>query len=351
MPPQQENKKPSRKKLILVALAILAAYVIFNTFYYFSDSVTSFLESITGMKTVGSTGYNIIGPSKFITVTGREISNWIFVILLAASLIIWDVVKNKSFKRQGFIVAGFIVLSIASFYLIYTKYSPLVGKETRCAVMPSFFLKEGKDLCYYNLALAKSDASLCGKMPGVYYYKGQCYDTLARRNNDRSLCSQIPSPSGETYSGGYLTVYPYQADEYLRDECFNYFAQSTSTGMTLSDKEELCNVIRDFANKSGCIENLAVQNKDPSICEILSKMDIDYYMSKTDFEAGCYKRMAYELNRSDLCEMVYQSRNSGFYYSQCIKDFFQKDKSSGFCDKMKTPDGRAHCLDYINYIK
>ncbi len=317
--------------LVLAMFIILRLY--FSAYPY---NLANYLNGITSLKVLTSDRGGDFSRT-FPTPTGNALFNWIFILLvICAYTVIW-IIRHKSLKWFNWIAIGFVILNLGTFYLIYTKYSPLANAETRCSIMPSFFLGEAKDLCFNNLALAKSNSSFCEKIPGNYYYKSQCFYTLAKRNKDSTLCAKIlPHALIESYQSSIDFRY---SEKNIKDQCYFDFAQKTNSIKFCNDLEQ--------STKAGCLTELARKTKDIAKCDLI---DIHVY-GNIYVRRNCYSAMAQDLNKGELCDKVYDNFSDNTSYGRCIEYFVDKTGTTTWCDAVGTSDGRARCVEMAGRIQ
>jgi len=109
-----------------------------------------------------------------------------------------------------------------------------------------------KSICYREIAINTNNVELCKSMYNDYD-KNECISKIAIRTNNLALCSSLSSTS--SYSGG--------TSSFPRDNCYKELAK-------INSEVDLCLLIDDSLWRVACVEVIAKNLKDSSLCNKLS---------------------------------------------------------------------------------
>lgn len=109
-----------------------------------------------------------------------------------------------------------------------------------------------KSICYREIAINTNNVELCKSMYNDYD-KNECISKIAIRTNNLALCSSLSSTS--TYTG--------DTSSYPRDNCYKEIAK-------INNDVDLCLLIDDSLWRVACVEVIAKNLKDSSLCNKLS---------------------------------------------------------------------------------
>lgn len=156
-----------------------------------------------------------------------------------------------------------------------------------------------KSLCYYTVAAAKKDASLCDKAVDqkLFADNESCYAAVAVSTNNSDLCEKV---SGSSSLFCFISVAAGSEDESLcakapQSNCYSLVAQT-------KEDESLC-------KEDGlCYEDLAVLKLDENLCE------------KAGYNArSCYSLLEELKDDKNLCEKSGTSKDN-CYPAELIKE-------------------------------
>jgi hypothetical protein len=153
----------------------------------------------------------------------------------------------------------------------YEKLILMSGKTEDCEK-----LNENKAICYVNIALNKSDSSLCDKAGGDF--GGLCNAVLSK---DITICQGL---NDSDYKLGCIAILTNNVSECKNiqykniiinsDECYHYFAG-------LPSSSEYCNYINNNNLKTKCIDSLSTAKNESPFLVSISDKTIDLNNFKT----------------------------------------------------------------------
>ncbi|MFH0861683.1 MAG: hypothetical protein V1875_01515 [Candidatus Altiarchaeota archaeon] len=197
-----------------------------------------------------------------------------------------------------------------------------------------------KYTCISAVALVKSDASICEKIP-VAEFMGGCVALIASCTDDESLCS----PLGENDIGlQYMCVSEVaevRGDPSLcdgmenpnyRDTCLEKVAAATAD-------ISICSRISENSDKDNCIKAVAVAKKDPSLCVGVSGT-IDYWRQE------CLMEVSMAAGDMALCgSLETDSRAGKDKMIKCVKNITASADDPAICDPISEESIRDyHCI-------
>jgi hypothetical protein len=111
-----------------------------------------------------------------------------------------------------------------------------------------------KSICYKEIAINTNNVDLCKSTKFYYDYdKDECISKIAIRTNNLALCSSLSSTSS----------YPGITSSFPRDNCYKELAK-------INNDVDLCLLIDDSLWRVACVEVIAKNLKDSSLCNKLS---------------------------------------------------------------------------------
>lgn len=184
-----------------------------------------------------------------------------------------------------------------------------------------------KNKCYYSVALAKQDASICRKLPPGWI-EWDCYECVSVIKKDLSVCDEIPVkeyPAMKGYRNRcYLTFARGMGDSSVcesfdtlneKDECYVYVVSATGDIST-------CNKIQKQDGKDMCYKLVATKIKDTSVCDNIQKQD-----TKDD----CYVYVGLESNNSEICNKI----NNQPAKDRCYLYVARAKQDTAICDNIE----------------
>lgn len=178
-----------------------------------------------------------------------------------------------------------IIISVVLLVLLF--YSFVVSGMARMAGSPGFcsmhieiksnsfiFVKGMQDSCIFRVALDNSNIAYCKQVKDSYVdvansLKNKCILNVARDLSDTSLCYQIIN---DKQRQGNCVRYIGENNEDLsicetpgvdRDLCYSNIAR----GERENGNPEICNYIKDNQQRYHCYSIIAIDKRDPYICE------------------------------------------------------------------------------------
>ncbi len=225
-------------------------------------------------------------------------------------------------------------------------------KECEEASDEGYYGASDRDVCYYELAIYRENASLCRKIRNTDdwydYTAAKCGAEIALFTGDVGVCEEL----------SFLSKY----------DCYEEVAKQT-------EDPSICAEITTSGKKDDCYSAMAAELEDPSIClEISSGNDMDdciynyiydyaswggYYMDDwsicDEFSAPkweqsyCYQEAAEDTGDLTYCDKI--TVEGGYYYSYSKSSCYAtvaKDKSNpSLCAKLSDMEDRDDC--YYSY--
>lgn len=233
-----------------------------------------------------------------------------------------------------------------------------------------------RDICFYELAVYRGNASLCRKIvtadaywseysqpkcgaeialyeddPGVcdelsITAKYGCYLELAKELEDPEMCGEITSRSkrDECYAEMASTFDDYTFCEEIsstttRDECLSDYVFWNSPYVDWSICDEFS---PGSMEQSDCYYEAAVSKADTTYCDKMTEM-FDYYVSYT--KANCYASVAKQRRDPSMCErLTYTEDRDDCYYDYAIAYPYDVDA----CENIEDSYWREDCIYYAN---
>lgn len=211
------------------------------------------------------------------------------------------------------------------------------AKSFNSSILCSLLANNGASQeCFAKVAVKKLDASLCEKAdesntgssytiagstermpsPGINF--NNCYKEIAKKTSNLSLCSNIRGPN-----------------EY--DDM--YYCYKGALGGKIDFT--ICDAISNIENKNMCINQIALNSKDPTMCE---KLD---WVSRST----CLYQMACQNNDKDICYSIYERK--GQY--TCLEKMADNAKDICFAKEklgqLNEYFNMASCLENNKYVR
>lgn len=247
-------------------------------------------------------------------------------------------------KRRWIILLLIAVLVIFATYILFAyqlyklSKAPEVQEKTREYLLLECSMKPGgyfRDDCYEGVARLYRDTSICDRIANDPndHHRAVCYEKIALMTFNISICDMIEWNYSQDLC--YEEVAEALQDPVLceriknhlsfRDDCYANIAPG------LGDAD-LCEKIRKDSVSiwESCIENVAMHNKDPAICDRLGEGADQAY---------CLIRLAEEIRDPSVCERVLDQGHKDHCYHKMSQ--LLKDKS--LCKKIKAEHKKKIC--------
>lgn len=209
-------------------------------------------------------------------------------------------------------------------------YLDNIANSKNCDQIPG---TNRRSLCYWEFALNSKDINLC-KIIDNGKIKDSCFLHVANNLSQRSQCQNI---SQNIKAGVDFDVYYY-----------NYWLPKGLKLMEFCDaiassKVEDCDSVTNPEIKDRCLEKVASVSKNQTTCGSIK--DLSTKMS-------CYSKMAIDLRNPALCENLPESHiirpngdeDSVVAQSICYYDYVENIKDYQICQKIKDIGYKQTCL-------
>jgi len=190
-------------------------------------------------------------------------------------------IENKPNKILSIILV--VLLALLFYSSAVSSMARLTGSPGFCSMhieMKSnsfFFVKGMQDSCIFRVALDNSNVAQCKQIKDSYVdvansLKNRCILNVARDLSDTSLCYQITNNKqrqgdciryiGEN-TGDLSICETLSVDRDIRDMCYSNIAR----GERKNGNPEICKYIENNESRYHCYSIIAIDKRDPSICE------------------------------------------------------------------------------------
>lgn len=183
-----------------------------------------------------------------------------------------------------------------------------------------------KEECYFDMAINRSDASICSNIDAwdvkeeCFYKigialqdedtcagldfgpsKNRCYILVFRETKDINICSKIPGGPPNSRNTCFRESGALMAEQSFCDKFSDFDKVSCLQGVfSVKPSLEICNKISYVRNRDICIREFAVINQDELICDKISDSSIKNF---------CYRDLAVIKKDIKICNSI--SNNNG----------------------------------------
>lgn len=238
--------------------------------------------------------------------------------------------------------------------------------------------------CYQSLALLRKDASYCEKIKRSFQtgwmHRDTCYDEVARDTQNVALCENIQNkdaltgdyvscvasikkdvskcpPLGEPYNGSYscymevavakkdLSVCDlFGNDEDSKSICYKNVAEERqdSSIAVRYDNVETCNNFTDQASKNDCFWEVANEQNNPSLCELIVPDEYDLDTNQ------CVIQASPAMPDSSICDSLKDTHYDTSDKDICYFQYATTNQKPAICEKMEKASFKEECLKAIS---
>jgi len=196
-------------------------------------------------------------------------------------LVLTNKIQSVEYRpNKTLLIISVVLLALLFYSSVLSGIARLTGSAELCfnhieVKSNSFiFVKGMKDSCIFRVALDSSNVNYCKQIKDSYVdvansLKNKCVLNVARDLSDTSLCYQI---TNDKQRQGNCVRYIGENTEDLsicetpgvdRDLCYSNIAR----GEKEKGNPEICNNIKDNQQRYHCYSIIAIDKRDPSICE------------------------------------------------------------------------------------
>lgn len=202
-----------------------------------------------------------------------------------------------------------------------------------------------KNVCILGVAVAKQDASLCAQA----HFTSQnptadedqfvkwtgCYQPIAVAKKDQSVCDGLTNQglkqtcySAVAVAQGNSTSCNNLTDDSAKDECYSGIAKSNSD-------DSYCAKIKSAYTEDACYQIVGIAKLDTTICDKMVDFD-----SKDEFKGACYLKIAEATKDATICDRLTFFAN---YQSACYSNVGTANSDSSVCAKITNTHDANGC--------
>lgn len=239
--------------------------------------------------------------------------------------------------------------------ILYYSCKERIWEKMDCSY--EWFIKEGLDDCYSQIALSKNNMSYCymasdsiirdnciknitqiaiaEKDTSLCSVEPECYLGIAIALNDASICEEIPAAhSADCYYQYARVTKDTKACQKITSA--DYYDWCISFGKTLDE-------IRDECQKSintSCFVDYAMKRHEPEICSFADETKKESDLLARDI---CYEFLAFDFHNSTLCENIISSD----FRDLCLAELTVE---KNYCDKIISDDFHTMCISLLTKV-
>lgn len=225
-------------------------------------------------------------------------------------------------------------------------------KECEDASSTASYGASEADVCYYELAMDRENASLCKKIRNTDDWydptAAKCAAEIAMYTDDVTVCEEL----------SFLSKYDCYFELAVQSEDYTICGQITSSNKRdecyadLADElydYTICSYISSSSTKDDCLYDYVSWNSyyidDWSICDLFS--------TSADWEQDyCYQKAAERTGQLSYCDKITSSSGGGYYYSyytkpDCYGKVAKGKRQPSICEQLTDSDDKDDC--YYEY--
>lgn len=199
--------------------------------------------------------------------------------------------------------ASVLIVIILTLFLIKEPIKNILRNQLAKNPDSCESLKSGRDRCYNGVAQMNINPNLCEK---ISLQSGDinsdsrdnCYGNVAEKLQDPTICQKIQKVAGDG----------------SRNTCYLNIA-------TASKRVELCSSLEGesttdiggnsaFVNKDFCIQNVAMEKLDPTVCEQVSVKEHKFTSPLRVSTQSCYAFLGQNKKDASLCDKAGELKNA-----------------------------------------
>lgn len=207
----------------------------------------------------------------------------------------------------------------------------------------------GSYSCYMKVAVAKKDLSVCDLFGNDKISKFTCYENVAKTTGDVSVC-ELVSEKDNQRDHCYSTVLADTKNqdislcEKIHVSHWNNYCKLRIAFQTAArdNNTQTCNNFADQASKNDCFWEVANEQNNPSLCELIvpDKYDLDTNQ--------CVGQSSPAMADPSLCDNLRETHYDTSDKDICYFQYATTNQKPEICEKMEKASFKEECLKAIS---